>query len=75
VHDNYKKAIINGAPILRVTMTTKNKRTTYFTAIELVVLLQAYGEYEHVFHRKCSTVAAEKERETAWEKVAARVNA
>ena len=43
--------------------------------MELEVLLQAYGEYEHVFSRKCNTVAAAKERETAWEKTAARVNA
>lgn len=56
-------------------MTTENKRATYFTAMELEVLLQAYGEYEHVFRRKCNTVAAAKERETAWEKTAARVNA
>ena len=56
-------------------MTTENKRATYFTAMELEVLLQAYSESEHVFRRKCNTVAAAKERETSWEKVAARVNA
>ena len=56
-------------------MTTENKRATYFTAMELEVLLQAYGEYEQVFRRKCNTAAAAKERETAWGKTAARVNA
>ena len=55
-------------------MTTENKRGTYFTAMALEVLRQAYGEYEHVFRRKCNTVAA-KEREMAWEKTAARVDA
>jgi len=56
-------------------MTTETKRATYFTPLELEVLMQAYGEHEHVFRRKCNTVAATKERETAWEKIAARVNA
>ncbi|KAK0138495.1 hypothetical protein N1851_024973 [Merluccius polli] len=34
-----------------------------------------YGEYEHTFRRKSNTAAAAKERETAWENIAARVNA
>ena len=42
--------------------------------MELEVLLQAYGEYDHVFRRKCNTIAAAKERKTTWEKIAARVN-
>ena len=43
--------------------------------LELEVLMQAYGDYEHIFRRRCNTAAAAKDRETAWEKIAARVNA
>ena len=38
-------------------------------------IFQAYGDFEHVFLQKCNTAAAAREREAAWEKVAARVNA
>ncbi|XP_059215854.1 uncharacterized protein LOC131993817 [Centropristis striata] len=55
--------------------TEKKQRSTYFTAVELEILMQSYGEYEHIFRRKSNTAAAAKERETAWEKIAARVNA
>ncbi|KAF1380253.1 hypothetical protein PFLUV_G00184910 [Perca fluviatilis] len=37
--------------------------------------MQAYSEYEHVFRKKSNTAAVAKERETAWEKIAAQVNA
>ncbi|XP_030289826.1 uncharacterized protein LOC115591728 isoform X2 [Sparus aurata] len=60
---------------MSVTMTTEKKRSSYFTQIELEVLMQAYVEYEHIFRRKSNTAAAAKERETAWEEIAARVNA
>ena len=56
-------------------MTTEQKRSIYFTPVELEVLMLAYGEYENIFRRKSNTAAAAKERETAWEKIAARVNA
>ncbi|KAK0152191.1 hypothetical protein N1851_006423 [Merluccius polli] len=56
-------------------MTTERKRSTYFNALELEVLMLAYADYEHIFHRKSNTAAAAKEREAAWEKIAARVNA
>ncbi|KAK0146187.1 hypothetical protein N1851_014504 [Merluccius polli] len=43
-------------------------------------LFEAHGfclnkEYLHVFRKKSNTAAAAKERETAWEKIASRVNA
>ena len=44
-------------------MTTETKRSTYFNALELEVLMLAYGEYEHIFRRRCNTAAAAKERE------------
>ncbi|XP_058503439.1 uncharacterized protein LOC131471124 [Solea solea] len=53
----------------------EKKRSTYFSEKELEILMLAYGEYEHIFRRKCNTAAAAKERETTWEKIAARVNA
>ncbi|KAK0140953.1 hypothetical protein N1851_022063 [Merluccius polli] len=56
-------------------MTTDRKRATYFTGLELEVLMMAYADYEHIFRRKSNTAAAAKEREAAWEKIAARVNA
>ncbi|KAK0139203.1 hypothetical protein N1851_024130 [Merluccius polli] len=49
-------------------MTTEKKRSTYFSAMELEVLMLAYGEYDHIFRRNTNTAAAAKERETAWEK-------
>lgn len=71
-----QKAIINGGPILRFTMATgKQKRSSYVTPLELEVLLRAYGEYEHIFKKKSNTAAAAKERELAWERIAAQVNA
>ena len=54
--------------------TTEKRRLNYFTPMELEVLLQAYVEYEHIFLRKSNTAAAAKERETAWEEIAAQVN-
>ena len=56
-------------------METDRKRAAFFTPIELEILMTAYGEYEHVLRKKCNTAAAAKERERAWESIAARVNA
>ncbi|KAK0141462.1 hypothetical protein N1851_021438 [Merluccius polli] len=53
----------------------ERKRSTYFNTLELEVLMLAYADYEHIFRRKSNTAAAAKEREAAWEKIAARVNA
>ena len=47
----------------------------FFTQLELEILMHSYGEFEHVFRRKCNTAAAAKERETGWEIIAARVSA
>ncbi|XP_067451980.1 uncharacterized protein [Thunnus thynnus] len=43
--------------------------------LELEILIRSYGEFQHIFKRKCNSAAAAKERETAWENIAARVNA
>lgn len=59
----------------RVTMATGKRRAAFFTPPELDLLMRTYGEFEHVFKKKCNTAAAAKEREAAWEKIAARVNA
>ena len=53
----------------------KKKSSSYFTTMELEVLVQAYSDYEHIFRRKSNTAVAAKERETARKKIAARVNA
>ncbi len=52
----------------------KKARSIYITPVELEVLMNCYSEYEHIFHKKSNTAAAAKEREAAWEKIAARVN-
>ena len=56
-------------------MATGKRGSTFFTPLELEILMRSYGEFEHVFRRKCNTDAAAKERETAWENIAAWVNA
>lgn len=55
--------------------TGQRKRSAYFTPLEIDILLGVYGEYEHIFSKKGNTAAAAKERELAWERIAARVNA
>lgn len=54
------KANINGAPILRFTMATNNKR-----GLRIVIIIEhlSFGEYEHIFRRKSNTAAEAKERE------------
>ncbi|KAK0155391.1 hypothetical protein N1851_002189 [Merluccius polli] len=56
-------------------MATGKRRATFFTNLQLEILMCSYGEFQHVFRKKCNTAAAAKERETAWENIAARVNA
>ncbi|KAK0139240.1 hypothetical protein N1851_024171 [Merluccius polli] len=68
-------ALLQASKQPRVTMATGKRRATYFNNIELETLMHAYGEYLHVFRKKSNTAAAAKERETAWEKIASRVNA
>ncbi|KAK1152883.1 hypothetical protein AOXY_G30585 [Acipenser oxyrinchus oxyrinchus] len=53
----------------------KRARTSYFSPVEIEILMNAYAEYEYIFKKKRNTVAAAKERELAWQKIADRVNA
>ncbi|KAK0149797.1 hypothetical protein N1851_009452 [Merluccius polli] len=64
-------------PFYSVTTPVNSTRpgATFFTNLELEILMCSYGEFQHVFRKKCNTPAAAKERETAWENIAARVNA
>ncbi|MDF4326865.1 hypothetical protein P3395_25985 [Vibrio parahaemolyticus] len=55
--------------------TSYKKRSAFFTPLELDILMLSYSEFEAVFREKSNTAAAAKERETAWEKITARVNA
>ena len=43
MHDDNKKPSSVDFHIPPVTMTTENKRASYFTAMELEVLVQTYG--------------------------------
>ncbi|KAK0136580.1 hypothetical protein N1851_027265 [Merluccius polli] len=56
-------------------MAMGKRRATFFNNVELEMLMHAYGEFLHVFRKKSNTAAAAKERETAWENIASRVNA
>ena len=56
-------------------MATGKRRATFFTPMALEILMRSYGEFEHVFRRKCNTAAAAKAREAAWENIGAQVNA
>ncbi|XP_034562575.1 uncharacterized protein LOC117829128 isoform X2 [Notolabrus celidotus] len=56
-------------------MAKEKKRAAFFTPLELDILIRSYGEFEHVFKKKSNTAAGAKQRETAWENIAARVNA
>jgi len=51
------------------------RRATFFTNLELEISMRSYGEFQQVFRKKCNTAVAAKERETAWENIAAQVNA
>ena len=53
----------------------EKKRSAYFSPAELDVLLQSYSEYEHIFQKKSNTAASAKQRQLAWENIAAQVNA
>ncbi|KAK0149310.1 hypothetical protein N1851_004486 [Merluccius polli] len=55
-------------------MATGKRRATFFNNVELEVLMHAYGDFLHIFRKKSNTAAAAKERETAWENIASRVN-
>ena len=53
----------------------KKPRSSYFSSVELEILMTAYAESKHIFLKKSNTVAAAKERELAWQKIADQVNA
>ncbi|XP_030208314.1 uncharacterized protein LOC115540858 isoform X2 [Gadus morhua] len=53
----------------------KQPRSSYFSPVELEILMTAYAESEHIFLKRSNTVAAAKERELVWQKIADRVNA
>ncbi len=51
------------------------KSSVYLCLVVLEIRMHTYGEYEHVFRRKKSHMAAAaKERELAWGNIAAQVN-
>ena len=56
-------------------MATGRRRATFFTLLELEILMHSNSEFEHVFRRKCNTAATAKEREMAWENIGAWVSA
>ncbi|KAI5620465.1 hypothetical protein C0J50_19932, partial [Silurus asotus] len=49
------------------------KRASYFTEVELEVLMHAYEEFKPIKRR--NTAASAKARELAWQKIPDRVNA
>ncbi|KAL0985643.1 hypothetical protein UPYG_G00159860 [Umbra pygmaea] len=53
----------------------KKTRNAYFSPVELEILMTAYGEYEPTLKKKGNTIAAARERELAWWKIADRFNA
>lgn len=54
-------------PISQITMTTDKNCSSYFSSMDLEVLLQAYSQYEHIFCCKLKMDAAAKEK--SWEKM------
>ncbi|XP_053279056.1 uncharacterized protein LOC128440392 isoform X1 [Pleuronectes platessa] len=53
----------------------KQPRSSYFSPVELEILMTAYAESEHIFLKRSNTVAAAKARDLAWQEIADRVNA
>ncbi|XP_015236240.1 PREDICTED: uncharacterized protein LOC107088525 [Cyprinodon variegatus] len=51
------------------------KRSSYFTPLELRLLLQLYEEHAHIFRKKSNKAVDAKARQAAWKHIAARVNA
>ncbi len=55
------QADINGAPILRFTMATADKKSSaYSSPVELEIRMHTYGEYEHIFRREKVTLQQHK---------------
>ncbi|KAK0144678.1 hypothetical protein N1851_017021 [Merluccius polli] len=38
-------------------MATGKRRATFFSNLELDILMRSYGEFQHVFRKKCNTAA------------------
>ncbi len=55
-------------------MAMGKRWAAFLTLLEMDTLMRSYGEFEHVFRKKCNTAAAAKEMEMPWENTAARVN-
>ena len=53
----------------------KQPRSSYFSPVELEILMTAHAESEHIFLKRSNTVAAAKVRDLEWQKIADRVNA
>ena len=55
--------------------TADKRRASFFTAMELEILIRAHGEFEQIFRKRSNTAVAAKERTRAWEAITDRVNA
>ncbi|XP_057681224.1 uncharacterized protein LOC130909133 [Corythoichthys intestinalis] len=55
-------------------MAIHKKRSSYFSPLELQVLLEAYKERENIIRMKSNTAVAAKARKVAWQEIAAKVN-
>ncbi|XP_076871306.1 uncharacterized protein LOC143521820 [Brachyhypopomus gauderio] len=55
-------------------MNEGTHKASYFTPIEQEILMSAYAEHEILFRHKSNSAAAAKQRDSAWAKIADRVN-
>ena len=51
-------------------MRVHDKRATYFSDLDLQVLLESYDEEKGVIMRKCNTKASAIMRNKAWQRIA-----
>lgn len=58
-----------------MTSPGKTARASQFSLPELEVLISTYAENEQIIWLRGNTVTAAQKRETAWQKIADRVNA
>ena len=65
MHHNYKKPASMEPRFNESPWQRGSEGRRFFTTLELEILMRSYGEFEHVFRKKCNTTAAAKERETA----------
>lgn len=72
------RSLINGTQKTWFTMATaaaKEARPSYCTPTELDVLITTYSKIPTYFGEKSNTAGAPQRRETAWQKIADRINA